>query len=340
MKKYIPVLLILLFTVCISSPLKSQEKIYFPYFEMINIDNDIELQYAASKLLKTYIEENHNYHVILPKKPDDLYPTEDFLESIENAGKYSAEYLLIAEINNIGSTAIISLNLYEVATGNRVWSDMIKGIPLDDFDPVLSRIGRNFNTVVSAMDDMTIDDVTYYEEEQGEKLQSFHAHSFTGILIGGNYLTGRTLNSRFGLSFYYDVSSVILNIDMEVSSNAMYNFMILDDIRKDTMMRYTTLNFSMETGIPVNRRKNTLYGTAGLDLGALFQRRTDPELKNDGMGLGIIVGGGYLLARNSTINVRFDVCATFPTYTIDNDYVVGIKFGIITSFANTSRKKN
>ena len=339
MRKNVVGIVSVIILICAIQSVKSQEKVYFPYFEMINIDNDIELQYASSKLLKTYIEENHDYQVILPKKTEGLYPPEDFLESIENANKYSAKYLLIADINNIGKTAIISLNLYEVSTGNRVWSDLIKGIPLDDFDPVMSRIGRNFNTTVSAKDDMTIDDVTYYEEEQGEKLQSFHAHSFTGILIGGNYLTGKTMNSRFGLSFYYDVSSVILNIDMEVSSNAMYNFLILDDIRKDTMMRYTTLNFSMETGIPLNRKKNTLYGTAGLDLGALFQRKTTPEVKNDGMGLGIIVGGGYLIARNSTINVRFDMCATIPTYKINDEFIVGLKFGIITSFANTSKRK-
>jgi hypothetical protein len=266
-------------------------------------------------------------------------PPEDFLVSIENAKKYSADYLLLAEINNIGRTAIVSINLYEVSTGNRIWSDIIKGIPLDDFDPVMSRIGRNFNTDVKASDDMTIDDVTYYEEEKDLKLQSFQANSFTGILIGGNYLTGKALTSRFGLSLYYDVSSVILNIDMEVSSNAMYNFMVLDDIRKDTMMKYTALNFSMETGIPFNRKKNTLYATAGLDIGALFQRRIEPELKEDGMGLGIILGGGYLIARNSTINVRFDTCATIPTYKINNQFIVGLKFGIITSFANTSRNR-
>lgn len=205
---------------------------------------------------------------------------------------------------------------------------------MDDFDPVMSKIGRNFTTNVKARDDANIDDITTYEQEKELKLLSFRANTFTGLLMGGTYLYDKSFNTRIGLNFYYDISSVILNIDFDYSSNAMFNILTLDKLERDSFMRYTTLDLSMGVAIPFTRKKNTLYAYGGIDLGIIFQRRKVPELKENGSGLGFDVGAGYLIARNSTVNIRFDIGATIPTYKINDKYLMQFNFGIITSFAN------
>ena len=46
----------------------SQNLVYFPGFEMINVPDNGELQYSTSKLLKAYVEDNHDYTMILDKR--------------------------------------------------------------------------------------------------------------------------------------------------------------------------------------------------------------------------------------------------------------------------------
>jgi hypothetical protein len=319
---------------------RAQEKVYFPYFEMINVENDAQIQLSTSKLLKTYIEENHNYQIIIPKNDGNgVYPKEDFLESIENAKRYDAKYVLIGEINNIGKLAILSMSLYEVSTGNKVWNDLIKGLPLDDYDPVISRVGRNFGTSVKANDDANLYDVTAYEEQREMKLLNFESISFTGLELGGNYLFNETLNTKIGLNFFHDISSVILHMGFEYSSNTMFNFFIDRDWRTSNIRKNRTAAFGMGVSLPFTKTKNALYADAGLEFGLISQKDGNPSINYKNAGLGFSLGAGYLIGRNSTSNIRFYTGISLPAYKVENRYIPIAKFGIITSFASSSRKR-
>ena len=48
--------------------------------------------------------------------------------------------------------------------------------------------------------------------------------------------------------------------------------------------------------------------------------------------LDIFAGGGYLINRNSTVNLRIHAAISFPTYRIRDTYHPSLKFGIVTSF--------
>lgn len=317
----------------------SQEKIYFPYFEMINVPEAAGIQLSTSKLIKTYIEESHpDYLVILPKHDGEkVYPKEDFLESIENAKHNGAKYLLTGEINNIGKLAILSMSLFEISSGNKIWSDLIKGLPLDDYDPVLSRVGRNFRTTVKARDDADLYDVTAFEEQREMKLLNFQSNHFTGIGLGGNYLFNEGLNSRIDLHFYYDISSVILHMGFEYSSNAMFNFLIDSDWRTSSMRKNRTANFGMGVTFPFTKTKNAFYAETGLEFGLIRQKGGSPFIDARGSGLGFAAGMGYLIGRNSTSNVRFQTGVSLPAYRTGNRYIPMLKFGIISSFASSSK---
>lgn len=338
MKGLFSIISVFIFLCSGSARLFSQEKIYFPYFEMINVQEATGIQLSTSKLLKTYIEENHkNYLVLMPRHDGEiLYPKEDFLESIENAKQNGAKYLLTGEINNIGKLAILSLSLFEVSSGNKVWSDLIKGLPLDDYDPVLSRVGRNFGTTVKANDDADLYDVTAFEEQREMKLLNFKSNHFVGIGLGGNYLLNESLNTRFDLDIYYDISSVILYMDFEYSSNTMFNFLIDPDWRTSSMRKNRTASFGMGVSIPFTKTKNAFYASAGLDFGLISQKGGSPSINIKGSGLGFAVNTGYLIGRNSTSNVRVQSGISLPAYQTGGKYIPIIKFGIISSFASSS----
>lgn len=338
MKMKLQYLLVLLVAISVSHKLSSQDKIYFPYFEMINVENAAGIQLSTSKLLKTYIEESHNYIVLIPKHDfQQAYHREDFLESVENARQLGAKYFLAGEINNIGKLAILSLTLYEVSSGNKVWSDIIKGLPLDDYDPVLSRVGRNFNTSVKAGDDASLYDVTAFEEQREMKLLNFQSNHFVGLGLGGSYLMYESLNTRIEVDFYYDISSVILYMDFEYSSNTMFNFILDPDWRSTSVRKNKTASFGMGVNFPFTKTKNALYADAGLKLGLITQKGGNPSIDAKGSGLGFSAGVGYLVGRNSTSNVRFHTGITMPAYKVGNKYVPVIEFGIVTSFASSSR---
>ena len=319
--------------------LLSQEKVYFPYFEMINVPEAAGIQLSTSKLLKTYIEENHpDYLIIMPKHDGEkVYPKEDFLESIENAKQNGAKYLLTGEINNIGKLAILSMSLFDVSSGNKIWSDLIKGLPLDDYDPVLSRVGRNFRTTVKARDDADLYDVTAFEEQREMKLLNFQSNHFAGIGLGGNYLLNESLNTRVDLNFYYDISSVILHMGFEYSSNTMFNFLIDPDWRTSNMRKNRTANFGMGVTFPFTKTKNAFYAGTGLDFGFIRQKGGSPSIDARGSGLGFAANVGYLIGRNSTSNVRFQTGVSLPAYRTGNRYIPILKFGIISSFASSSK---
>jgi len=314
----------------------SQEKIYFPYFELINMGDDHDLQYATSKLLKTYIEENHDYLIILPKMTKGIYPTEDFLESLEKAKKYGAKYVLLGEINNIGKVAVLSLSLIEVSTGNRVWRDLIKSFPLEDFDPVLSRLGRNFGTTTAADDDAEIYDITQYEEEREMKLLTVQANHFTGVLLGGNLLKYEFFTPRIALCYTFDISSVLLAMDFEYSTNNFFKFLSTDEEDLD-FTKVRSGSFGMGVILPVYKRKNSFYGNASFEFGATSLKRESTELDALEGGLGFYLGAGYLMGRTSTANIRYEIGFSIPTYKVNNDYIYELKFGIITSFATVRR---
>lgn len=54
-----------LFALIILESSFAQNLVYFPGFELINMESSAGLQYSTSKLIKSYIEDNHDYTVLL-----------------------------------------------------------------------------------------------------------------------------------------------------------------------------------------------------------------------------------------------------------------------------------
>ena len=304
--------------------------VYFPFFELINLNEDPNLQYSSSKLLKSYIEDNQRFRIILPETKNTYYTYQSEQLVIEEAIAYNAGYYLRGELHELGGILIISLGLYETNTGNRVWHDMVKGSTINDIDPLLSRLGRSFLSNRTAKRDIEIDEVTEYDA-RGLELQQIKVNHFVGIMLGGKHLfDGETL-SGFGLYYTYDASTFLfnLNFDLYPSSSLLEN-------ERFEGRKLRNGNFSIGASLPFTRKRSTLYLEGGLEYGFMSIHR-DPDFYEDTIetngGVGVYFGGGYLINRNSTVNLRVFSAVSIPMYTIEDRNYPGLKFGMIISFS-------
>ena len=194
--------------VLISSSIFSQDnQVYFPYFELINLFKNEELQYSTSRLIKTYIETNHDHHILLPEKVDGYFEDNSYVTTRNEAADRQAEHFMTGEIHNLDGNYIVSLGLYDTSTGDKLWHDLVRGVLNEDIDPLIAILGRNFMTETKARDDVEIGEVTNYEQ-QGVALQQMKVNHFIGLMVGVNSLIGDQTLSGFGLAYSYDANSL------------------------------------------------------------------------------------------------------------------------------------
>ena len=86
---------------------------------------------------------------------------------------------------------------------------------------------------------------------------------------------------------------------------------------------------------PLTRKRTTAYLDGGMEYGFTKMKETffDQEEGQSASGVGLYFGGGVILNRNSTVNLRVFTTVSIPFYRVDDRNVTGVKFGIVTSFA-------
>ena len=309
----------------------AQNIVYFPGFELINMDSAAGLQYSTSKLIKSYIEDNHDYTILLNEHVgnQNYSAREPLTESARVAVTKGSRYVMKGEIHFLQGVYIISLGVYESANHKQVWHDMAKGSVEQDLDPLLSRLGRSFFTNKTAKTDIEIDEVTEYDQ-QGVELAQIKVNHFVGVMLGGKHIPSESILSGFGLTYTYDAATVLFNFDFELypSSHLSINHHSPD-------RRMQTGNINLGVLYPLTRKRMTFYVQGGMEYGYtnVRDRLYDTDYSITETGIGACVGGGYLINRNSTVNLRMFTNVSIPFYKADGSNISGIKFGIVTSFA-------
>ncbi len=317
-----------LFTFGCLAGYSQKNEVYFPYFELINLEQDGELQYSTTRLLKTYVESSNEYYLVIPSHDRITYlnpvSTE---ESLNAARQENAEFLLTGEIHNLDGSFIVSLSVFDAKTGEKKWSDLIKGVSSEDIDPLLSRLGRTFMTKTKARDDIEIGEVSEYEQK-GIELQQIKANHYFGVMVGGNTILGERTLSGFGLAYSFDASSVIFNVNFDY----YFSSQSLDSELQADKMELGSFNLGLM--YPMSRKRNTWFLSGGMDYSFVEIYQDSPDFNPDRTGgVGLLVGGGYLINRNSTVNLRIHSSLYFPTYDMIGGYQPSIKFGLTTSIA-------
>lgn len=309
----------------------AQKVVYFPGFELINIEQSNGLQYSTSKLIKSYIEDNHDFTVLLDERLGaNVYLERELLSnSVTKASEINARYFMTGEIHYLQGVYIISLGMYETATREQVWHDMAKGAAEQDLDPLLSRLGRSFFTSRTAKTDIEIDEVTEYDQ-MGVELAQIKVNHFVGVMLAGKVIPNESTLSGFGLAYTYDASTVLFNFDFELFPSSTLSINHQSGERK-----LQTGNISLGVTYPLTRKRTTLYVNGGMEYGytTLKDRVYDTDYSTTEAGIGAFAGGGVMINRNSTVNLRIFTVISVPFYRVEDTGVTGFKFGIVTSFA-------
>lgn len=293
-------------------PALAQEKVYMPFFEVINMNQGY--QYATSKLLKSYLTEDGRYDLVLPAKTDSNYSeaSPDITKAM--AVEVGAKYYLTGELNRIGETVIVTINMYTTVDGARVWFDKMKANSPDDLDPIMQRFAKHLGTDKKAgADGDDIYSVTAYDAKALKKVQSNFYYGFSIGAVGWAVSIPKEVLSGLGVSTTYDTRKLLIDL----TGQAYWG---------DKSSVYMA---SIETYYAYKDQKTTPFIGGGLALAntAVIERvvynspyssyESSNRLSNGGLML--LAGGGYLFNRTGNVALRVTGNAIFGLYEVNSE---------------------
>ena len=276
------------------------EKIYMPYFEIINVHPDY--QYSTARLFKGYVDDAGAYEVVLPPKPASLVeqPSQD---SVRMAAKESGcAFFLLGDLNRIGETVILNVAMYGTGDGKRIWGDRLKASGPDDLDPIFQKLARVLKSKEKAADDGDIYSVTSYDSKQ---LRQVKVRNSIGISIGGVFFTpgllfGKEWEEPFvgglGVFWAYDSRNILFELDAET-------YPLAENSRQSSL--------SISAFKPFTSKSITPFGGGGLGITSAGTEYLNQN--SEGAGLSVHGGGGIIFNRTATVQLR-----------LQGRYVVGL----------------
>jgi hypothetical protein len=296
----------------------AQEKIYMSFFETINMNKDY--QYATSKLLKTYVDLGNKYEIILSQHDTNLVvETKD--QALAKAKAMNINHVLMGELNRTGETVIVSLTMYKTIDGTKEWGSMQKASKPDDLDPIMQKIASGLNTKVDGAVDGDIYNVTEYESKELNKMK---ATTYYGVEVGGGVSSLHAKNN-FPAGFCAIYSGDLRTVIIDVKGSMYFGDVQMYDL-------------SLHANFPLTTKRNTPFLSSGLGYGSTILKKYkyvsiyDYNKNWNASGLTFFAGGGYILNRNSDINLRFNANGFFSMYKIDNSFPCGVLIGMSLFF--------
>jgi hypothetical protein len=311
MKKFI---LANLFFLAFSLICLAQEKIYMPYFEVINIHADYQL--SSSRLLKTYMEIDNKAELVLPAK-DSAYYSENKEQALAKAKSLGISLVLLGEMNRTGETVIISMSLYKTENGEKVWSSLQKAAGPDDLDPVMQKIAQS---IKERKVNGNAEDIYNVSDYNAKQLNKMEANTYWGLEIGGcaSFLGSDTyFPAGFGIVYSGDMRSLIFDI-----KGSLY----FSDVN--------IYNLKINVNYPLLKKTSSPYIGGGLGYGGTELNKKDNYQSNysKGNGLSIYANAGYIFNRTSNINLRLNSSLYFSMYKVNSSYPAGLLVGVSVLF--------
>ncbi|MCK4661630.1 MAG: hypothetical protein KAT68_02090 [Bacteroidales bacterium] len=310
---------------------KSQEKVYLPYFEAINIHSGY--QYSATKLFKTYLINYNNYIVMIDDTSAAKHTNYNVEKLREKAKSLNTDYFIIGELNSLGEKIIVSIVMYKTDDGSKYWNDILKAKNPDDLDPVLQRLANSIGKDENASESGDIYNVSEYESKE---LERYKANKNFGILIGGSYTIMDKVDENFspgmGMFLSYDARNLILDIKVE-------------GYFKDIKL----YQIALDAAYPLKNTRSTPFIGGGLGYSGTTADKEKKlpsgyshnyydydydyyEYRDYGGGIMLRANGGYIFNRNSNVNLRFSATGFMNLYKIHGQYPVGIIFNMAIIF--------
>ena len=269
-------------------------KVFLPMLETINLKKDF--QYSTSKLLKGYIENANKYQVVMQEMSDSAMVSTDQLELVKaKAKEKGATYFITGSLNRLGETVIVNINLYETESLRKVWFDQLKAFTPDDLDPVLQRFGANIGSGSKAAAN---DDIYSVTAQESKTLKKKETNNYFGVGLSGAALFESNIPLMSGLSaaWSFDARNYIFDV------RPSWSFSNIRDL----------YSLSLEMAKPIKSTGNTPYYGGGLSFSRTaysydpnnYSSSYSGSTSASGYGLMLLVGGGYIFNRTSSVSLR------------------------------------
>ncbi len=301
----IRIILFVLFLLQNCGNLFSQDKVYMPYFEVINMHKDF--QEASTRLFKTYIMQEGKYELILPELKDSIYYKETRDETEKQAKALGTKFYILAEINRLGELAVVSVAMYKTEDNNKFWFGTAKALTPDDLDPLLQKVAKSLGKPLTIAESSDIYNVTEYESAPLPKMMS---NSLIGITVGGGFAFNNNIKNASPAGFGVSVTQDSRNLIFEARGEMYFSDYDLYQLGIHIVYPFKKTNISpyLSGGLAVTRINETLdnsnfgYESTGSESGMAFN-----------------FGAGYLFNRQANANFRAGVNVIIPTFKIEGE---------------------
>jgi hypothetical protein len=298
---------------------QAQQKVYMPYFEVLNISE--EYQYSLSKLFQNYVHNQGKYEILLPAWNNEQYPKESQEETQSEARELGAPYFIKGDLNALGDLIIVTMSLFQTDNGKEVWNSLLKANKLDDLDPILITFAKNLGEKEVTS---TTGDIYSVTEQEGKELTEVETKISTGLLLGGEYPFGRTFSPGLGWLTTYDNRNIIYGLEGSIFFHDGNSLGYID----------ITVDY------PFNTTKNTGYAGGGLGYGWLsVHDETDPYSDDAKGGLMLFAGGGFILNRTASVRLIIGSRLFVPLFKVNDKIVPGINFYVAINISKRAKSK-
>jgi len=316
MKKILYFLFVFIFT---EQLIQAQEKVYMPYFEVLNLAYDY--QYSISKLFQGYVRDQGKYEIVLPAWNNEQYPNESQDETQSRARELGAPFFIKSDMNALGDLIIVTMSMFRTDNGQETWNGLLKANKLDDLDPIMVTFAKNLGEKEVTT---TTGDIYTVTEEEGKELAEVETKISVGLLLGGAYPFGHTFAPGFGILTTYDNRNVIFGLDANIF------------FKQENTLGYLDIT----ADYPFSSSKNTAFAGGGLGYGWLSVHE-DPEFENADItsGLMVFAGGGVILNRTSSVRLIIGSRIFVPLFKVNNEIIPGINVFVAVNVSKRNKRK-
>jgi len=300
----------------------AQEKIYMPFFEVINLKKDFKV--STAHLLKIYIDNENKYELILPSN-DTTYRKENKDQAIAIAKEMKINHILIGELNKLGNAVIVSVTMFKTETGEKEWGTVQKAANPDDLDPIMNKIAQAISGKITVAEATDIYNVT---DAESKKLNKVKANKSFGVeLGGGTSFLNISNNSTAGFSVVWSGDARKYIYDFKISTYPV-----------DGLKLFST---SIHLYYPFSTKDFSPYLGGGVGFGGTYTKAKQVETTNyysyapaynNNWGLTLYGGGGLVFMRTSNVSLRFNANLFYAMYKVDGSYPSGILIGVAVMF--------
>lgn len=270
-----------------AAPARGARLLVFP-FDGVDLPEATRL--GAAQAFSMYLTEQ-GYQVF--PVPEDVRPGTTLGVAREAATRSGADAYVLGYVTRLGDVSIVQVRAYPLVGEAPIYADHLTVTRAEDMEPALRRMAMALATGGKAA---TTRDIYTVTEKEASQLRREKAEKYFGVRLGGlSMAAGGPDELLTGVGIYglYDARFALFDLSASVYGGGGSTYLAID----------------LGGYYPLTDTTVSPYVGGGLSLS-----RTSPDEGHDAGGLGVFAGGGVLLARTSSVNVRVDVRYLLNTY--------------------------